>query len=285
MIGWTPMRAVAKSRGSHELLGLRWCALCLIVLALTVTPGCKDKQTASVGDVTSGGNGEDAATDAPEDDGVDVAMVNYQAIAERDPFRPLVNAPRQAGAGGGGGGGTSAKPSGPSGNRPTTPPTPPDPTADLALTGIMESTDGLQVLVEKISTGEGVFAGVGDTVFGFEVQEVEPGIVRLVQGAKTHELKLGEKEIGEKTPAAKPTEGDTKSGEAPKDAATPTGPGGMPDFGSMSDAQRRAAMEQWRQRFENMSPEQRESYRNQMRSRWGGRGGGRGGPGRGRGGR
>jgi len=59
------------------------------------------------------------------------------------------------------------------------------------------------------------------------------------------------------------------------------GPGG---FGNMSEEQRaqmRARMEGMRARFESMSPEEREAFRNEMRSRFGGRGpGGRrpGGP-------
>jgi len=66
------------------------------------------------------------------------------------------------------------------------------------------------------------------------------------------------------------------------------GPGGGPGrggFGNMSEEQRaemRARMEGMRARFENMSPEEREAFRNEMRSRHGG--GGPGGPGGGRGG-
>ena len=69
------------------------------------------------------------------------------------------------------------------------------------------------------------------------------------------------------------------------------GPGperGRGGFGDMSEEQRaqmRARMEGMRARFENMSPEEREAFRNEMRSRHGGRGpgGGRGGSDGGRG--
>ncbi|MBN2272007.1 MAG: hypothetical protein JXN61_15440 [Sedimentisphaerales bacterium] len=67
------------------------------------------------------------------------------------------------------------------------------------------------------------------------------------------------------------------------------GPG--PDrggFGNMSEEQRaemRARMEGMRARFESMSPEEREAFRNEMRSRFGGRGPGEGGFGGGGGGR
>jgi len=56
-------------------------------------------------------------------------------------------------------------------------------------------------------------------------------------------------------------------------------------FGDMSEEQRaemRARMEGMRARFENMSPQEREAFRNEMRGRFGGRG--PGGPGGGRGG-
>jgi hypothetical protein len=53
-------------------------------------------------------------------------------------------------------------------------------------------------------------------------------------------------------------------------------------FGNMSEEQRaemRARMDEMRANFENMSPEEREAFRNKMRERFGGRGPGEGGPG------
>ncbi len=82
--------------------------------------------------------------------------------------------------------------------------------------------------------------------------------------------------------------GGESRGPRPERAETPgTGPErgpGRGGFGDMSEEQRaqmRARMEGMRARFENMSPEEREAFRNEMRGRFGGRGpgGGRGGPG------
>ena len=81
-------------------------------------------------------------------------------------------------------------------------------------------------------------------------------------------------------------------GGPPMPEGGPRGPG---DFGNLSPEQRAKMMEEMmrarRERFESMSPEERERFRDEMRSRFGGRGpggpgggfGGRGGPGGGRG--
>ena len=66
------------------------------------------------------------------------------------------------------------------------------------------------------------------------------------------------------------------------------GRGGFGAFSEADRAEMRARMEGMRARFESMSPEEREAFRNEMRGRFGGRGpggpgGGRGGPGGGRG--
>ena len=86
--------------------------------------------------------------------------------------------------------------------------------------------------------------------------------------------------------------GESRGPRPERGAMGGQGPGepGRGGFGNMSEEQRaemRARMEGMRARFENMSPEERESFRNEMRSRFGGRGpgGGGGGPGGSRGGR
>ncbi len=80
---------------------------------------------------------------------------------------------------------------------------PPDPTADLALTGVVETSSGLRALIEQLSARRGQYVAVGEVVFGFTVQAIRPKSVTLAQGPKTYELRLGEKVIEPRsTPAA-----------------------------------------------------------------------------------
>jgi len=209
--------------------------------------------------------------------------VNYDAISERNLFRPLVTAPKPAGAGAGGAqAGAGAPPStkaggqSPGGSRGPASAGPPDPTADLALTGIIETTDGLRALVEQISTRRGEFVAAGEQAFGLTVKAITAGAITLAQGPRTYELKLGAKEM----PAVQPAAVASAASATPSPSASSTSsgsPSGMPSFGGMSSDQRRQAFQNW---WNGMSEQQRQEFRN----RRGGYGGGRGGFGGGRGG-
>jgi hypothetical protein len=190
---------------------------------------------------------------------------DYRPIAERNLFRPLVVAPK-SGGGEAAAGGAAAKggpASAPKGGAPTPGGAakggpPPDPTADLALTGIIETTDGLRALIEKLSTRQGDFVAVGDQVFGFTLKAIAAGSVTLAQGSRTHELKLGAKEIASAAaPAAPapPTPGPPAPGAGPPGGQMPPG---MPDFRSMSPDQRRAGYGGW---WNNLTEEQKADFR------------------------
>ena len=203
---------------------------------------------------------------------------NYRAIGERDLFRPLVAVPKAAEGGGGGGeakggpGGAGGKAGGKGGPNaaPGGPPRPPDPTADLALTGIIETTDGLRALVEQISTRKGEFVAVGEQAFGFTVKALEAKAITLAQGPRTYELTLGAKEM----PSVEPAAVASAPSPTPSPSASPapsSPPSGMPDFGGMSSDQRRQAFQDW---WNGMSEQQRQDFRSR---RGGGGGGGPGG--------
>jgi len=209
---------------------------------------------------------------------------SYRAIGERDLFRPLVAAPKSAEGAGGGGetkGGVAAKAGAKAGTNapPGGPPRPPDPTADLALTGIIETTDGLRALVEQISTRRGEFVAPGEQAFGFTVKTISAGVVTLAQGPRTYDLRLGAKEM----PSVEPTAAAPSATPTPTASSTPSGPpSGMPDFGGMSSDQRRQAFQNW---WNGMSEEQRQQFRSRRGGGggFGGYGGPRGGFGGGRG--
>ncbi|MGQ9731993.1 MAG: hypothetical protein ACUVX8_12070, partial [Candidatus Zipacnadales bacterium] len=156
----------------------------------------------------------------------------------------------------------------------------PNPTADLALTGIIETTDGLRALIEKMSTRQGEFVAVGEPVFGFVLQNITADEVTLSQGGHEYKLRLGEKEI-QPVPVsevAKPSSGSepmaSTSPSSPSSSSSGvTRPPGFPDFSGMSPEQRRDAYRRW---WDSLSESQRDQYRSQRfgRSR-GGPGGGR----------
>lgn len=163
---------------------------------------------------------------------------DYGAINARNLFRPLV-VPPKAGEKAGAAGATKAGsgqpgPGGAPGPKPRPgPTTPPDPTADLALTGITESADALWVLVERISTGEGQYARIGDGVFGFTVDRIGPGWVLLRQARRSYELKLGQKETRTHYAVASPPSasppgspgGRGRPGAGPQSSGPPGGEG------------------------------------------------------------
>ena len=266
-----------------------------LALLAALLGGCGPKATPPEADA----RGPSRVASPPDDSPVATAPRDangYRAIAERDLFRPLVTAPKSAEGGGGGeaaaagSGGSSATKAGakpPGGPGGPVPGGRPDPTADLALTGIIETTDGLWALVEQISTKRGEFVAVGAMAFGMTVKEIQAGAITLVQGPRTYELKLGAKQIGGDTAAAPAPA--APSGPAQPAASAPTPPSGMPTFGGMSFDQRRDAFQNW---WNSMSEEDRQRFRERRGGFGGGPGGGfgggfgggRGGPGGRRGG-
>lgn len=241
----------------------------VVVCAVIVTAGCRTTKAESRADTASS---LPFSNPAPKDEPALITLVDrnaYRAISERNLFRPLVVAPKSGtsvgaplGSGKSGGSGSATK-SQEGSIRPSAPPTPSDPTADLALTGIIETTDGLRALVEQISTRKGDFVGVGDQVFGFTVKSIEPGMVTLAQGPKTYVLRLGAKNIPDTTPSPSASSSAPPSSTGPpsQSSASPpsfTPPAGMPDFRNMSSEQRRQFFRDW---WNRMPEEQRERFR------------------------
>jgi hypothetical protein len=288
-----PTRISAMSSRPPQPSILQFLASAILFAALLATglptAGCRSGPKQEVALANGTPDQGDVPQEAENETKVPITADSYQAIAQRDVFRALVANPRGTGAESGASGGTSApqtRAPQPSSPRPSAPP---DPTEDIALTGIIETTDGLDVLVESVSTGKGMFAGIGDTVFGFDVAAIGPGTVTLKQGDKSYTLRLGEKEIApHETPAASTSSSSGSGASSTSDASSGTqSNGGMQDMRSMSSDERRRY-------WESLSDEQRQQMRDQMRQRYGGRGrggfrgGSRGGPGggfRGRGGR
>lgn len=278
-----PVRPPGSGRGKHLHPGSAIAAVGLAAAIITSAAvlGCsRSKQQKSHGlprrPATSAAGTETKETPVARD---------YQFVNERNLFRPLVVAPK--GEGGGSGevppprpdaGGASA-----AAQSPSAPPRPPDPTADLAITGVTETTDGLRALIEKLSTHQGQYVRVGDMAFGFTVQSIGRGAVTLAQGEKEYELKLGEKEIAAATPTTPQTTASPATQTA--SATSSSSPGSSPSFGggmdwrNMSPEQRQRAMEERRRWWEGLSESERDRYRSGL-SRGSGRGSDRG-PGRG----
>ena len=126
-------------------------------------------------------------------------LADYGAIASRNLFRPLVAAPKAgqttkaSGKNAPGSAPPGPKPAGPQPAPTGRSVSPPDPAADLALTGIVETSSGLRALIEQLSTRKGQYVAVGETVFGFTVRVIRPKSVTVAQGPKTYELRLGDK--------------------------------------------------------------------------------------------
>lgn len=258
---------------------------CLLLVAFVVigtTTGC-GRSRLSKADVP----GTEASEPEQSEAEVVAPVRDYKFVSERNVFRPLVVAPRGDSGGASSGSAPVGRKDGssPSGRPSSAPTQPPNPTADLAITGITETTDGLRVLIEKISTREGKYAAVGDVVFGFTVQGIGRGSVALVQGDKEYELKLGEKEIqlaGSATATEQTAKPETGARDQTTSSGGPTPPGapGTFDWRNMSPEDRRAAMERRRSWWEGLSEEDRDRYRSRSGSGRGSDRGRRGPPGR-----
>jgi hypothetical protein len=155
------------------------------------------------------------------------------------------------------------------GKTPEPPAPPPEPFPDRAL-------------IAQNGTNSVFYVGVGDRVRNFVVKSIETGRVTMTteDNKETQTLTLQEMQL-------------TSGGGGPTGGGAGGGPG---RFGGQSGQGPRGAsgarrggvaggappnFEQMRQRFQNMSPEEREQLRNQFRQRGGNGGGGIGGGGEG----
>jgi len=171
------------------------------------------------------GNGDVSAeepTAAPER-----SFDDYRAVTERNVFKPLVSLPQEHVA--------LAVPADlPSATGAArTPPrssSPPSPTADLAMTGVVESDAGLMALIKNIRTGASAYAGIGEAAFGLRVVSIEAKRITLAQGDETYTLDMGAKEIPEEGAESRSV-GGTPSAGPPMAAAGAPGEGPMPGFG------------------------------------------------------
>ncbi len=151
----------------------------------------------------------------------------YQAIAERNVFRPLVSPPRQSEEGEVPGGlvagtavgaqeeDTRAQSAGPGGTT--------DPLAGLALTGITQVGDRLRALLEHVSTRTGRYVSVGEEFRGFRVVDIRADSVVLEKDGKQGTLSMGAKRLSLET-QAKPAPMTEKVEDAPAPTPKPTAP-------------------------------------------------------------
>jgi hypothetical protein len=212
---------------------------------------------------------------------VERAFDEYRVVTERNVFKPLLTPPQPAVALA-----VPAEIPSPTASqrRPSgTPPRRRDPTADLAMTGVVESDSGLLVLINDIRSGTSVYAGIGDLVFGLRVAGIEAKRVALTQGDETYMLAMGTKEIpqeGERVASAAVGPGASSSASGGGEAGGPPRPGfgGPPGFGF-----RGMSREEMMRRFGGMRPGGGEGFGGGYGSR--GYGGGYSGRGRGGGGR
>ncbi len=237
---------------------------CSAALALRFMGGNKQPDAGLVkvarrGDVGLTSNDTEAAPERSFDD--------YRILTRRDVFKPLVSPPQDRAALDVPG--EIPSPTG-SGRPSGTPSGPPDPTADLAMTGVVESDIGLKALIKNIKTGASVYAGIGETAFGLRVSNIEAKRVALAQGDETYMLAMGAKELPEKAAesgaASRPSEAAAPSQQAGERRGAP-----RPGFGPGETLRR---LEQYRGR---MTPEQYQRARGYLEQRGrGGRGPGRG---------
>lgn len=152
---------------------------------------------------------------------------HYQAVAERNIFRPLISPPREPG-------GVEAQdeslaapaasvPS-PSDRGPSAyPGQAPDPLAGLALTGITQVGDRLRALLEHLPTRTGRYVSVGEEFHGFRVVEVRGDSVLLEKDGQQRTLSLGVKRLPsdtQQTPApATPRNVEAVKAPTPRPAA------------------------------------------------------------------
>ena len=120
----------------------------------------------------------------------------------------------------------------------------------------------------------GKWCKAGDKVGDAKIIAVEPTRVKIEWNGQEKYFAPLAASGGESSSPSRSRGGESRRPRPERGGMVPQrGPGGMPE-------DPRARMEGMRARLENMSPEEREAFRNEMRSRFGGRGpGGRGGRG------
>jgi hypothetical protein len=204
----------------------------------------------------------------------------YTVIAQRNLFQPLIAPPKV----------TTPPPPKP---QPPSPPVnipnvfapPPMPDASLAahspamdkiaVVGSVRVGDELYVLVEDLAKGDTRYVKAGDSAFGYTVKAASIDDATLERDGQTYKVAMGEGKVGAPVRAGAgmgrtftPMGGPMPPPGAPP-MANPAFPGGgIPDLANMSSDQRRQWFDQWRQSFQNMSPEQQEQARQQMRDYW-----------------
>lgn len=206
----------------------------------------------------------------------------YTVIAQRNLFQPLVAPPPKA---------TTPPPPKASPSPPPpvnipnffTPPPMPDasiaahsPAMDkITVVGSVQVGNELYVLVEDLAKGETRYVKAGESAFGYTVKAASIDDATLERDGQTYKVAMGEGKVGTPVRAG-------AGGFVPGRTFTPTGAplpgapmanpafpgGGIPDLANMSSEQRRQWFEQWRQSFQNMTPEQQEQARQQMREYW-----------------
>ena len=174
----------------------------------------------------------------PPDESSPPPARDYSGIAQRDLFRPLVAA-LKTGEGGGGeastaGGqaaGERAKPGNVPG-RPSGATSPADPLADLALTGVVQVGQRLQVLIEKLSTRTGRYVALNEEYEGFKVVLIGESSAVLERDGKQYTLRMGGRELADESRAAALAGAPTPTApQGPPGGGGPGGPGGMPGGG------------------------------------------------------
>ena len=148
----------------------------------------------------------------------------YAIIVERNLFKPLGGSKPKSGD-------TSPKPPAP-GNQESLLPMfvamPPDVSFDeikkqIVFTGVVATADGIQALLENLSTQETRFVAVGDSAFGCRVVSISPREVLLNEGGAQFTLK-----IGENKPDVPATGKEKPQSDKDKKPPEPPRPGGPP---------------------------------------------------------
>lgn len=155
----------------------------------------------------------------------------------------------------------------------STAPAPVNPLADYAYTGTVEMNGTKMALVENIKTKEGQYLKVGDSFMGGTVSRLDDRTVAIMV-AKTEQTMAKRDDysltsLDKNAPFLNAQPAQAQGG--PGQPGAPTPDGGMPGMGGRGN---------WMQRFQNMTPEQRQQMQQRFLNRAfdrGNRGGGMGG--------
>jgi len=151
----------------------------------------------------------------------------YAVIAERNLFRPLTQlgpGPRPSSPTSPPPGGKmpvlpagkSGGPPSPAPRSPSSPPGSADFKKTLAFTGVVETPDGTQALIENIQTKECRFVKQGDNAFGCRVTNINSQILSLEKDGSSFTLNIGENKPDSGGAAPPPGGGQPKEGGPPK---------------------------------------------------------------------